>query len=44
MEEIHRIISKKSLPSEEVVGDGIKERKIVVVVDLDTNTKKACFS
>nr|ABR18090.1 unknown [Picea sitchensis] len=42
--EIHRIISKKALASEEAAGAGIKEGKTIVVADPDTNTKKACCS
>jgi len=42
--EIHRIISKKALASEEAAGAGIKEGKTIVVSDPDSNTKKACCS
>eukprot|EP00252_Welwitschia_mirabilis_P014951 TRINITY_DN33034_c0_g1_i1.p1 TRINITY_DN33034_c0_g1~~TRINITY_DN33034_c0_g1_i1.p1 ORF type:complete len:214 (+),score=50.17 TRINITY_DN33034_c0_g1_i1:324-965(+) len=42
--EIHRIISKKALASEEAAGTGIKEGKTIVVADSETNTKKGCCS
>jgi len=42
--EIHRIISKKALASEEAAGAGIKEGKTIIVSEPDTNTKKGCCS
>ncbi|ERN20467.1 hypothetical protein AMTRI_Chr01g134270 [Amborella trichopoda] len=43
--EIHRIISKKALASEEAVPTGIKEGKTIVVTDQGaTTTKRACCS
>lgn len=42
--EIHRIISKKALASEEASGAGIKEGKTIIVSEPDSNTKKGCCS
>ncbi|KAH9330211.1 hypothetical protein KI387_002319 [Taxus chinensis] len=42
--EIHRIISKKALASEEAAGTGIKEGKTIIVAESDTNSKKGCCS
>ncbi|GLJ17122.1 hypothetical protein SUGI_0296300 [Cryptomeria japonica] len=42
--EIHRIISKKALASEEAAGAGIKEGKTIIVAESDTNSKKGCCS
>uniref|UniRef100_A0A0C9RP76 TSA: Wollemia nobilis Ref_Wollemi_Transcript_6127_1229 transcribed RNA sequence n=1 Tax=Wollemia nobilis TaxID=56998 RepID=A0A0C9RP76_9CONI len=42
--EIHRIISKKALASEEAAGTGIKEGKTIVVAESDNNSKKGCCS
>eukprot|EP01018_Ginkgo_biloba_P023612 Gb_37703 [translate_table: standard] len=42
--EIHRIISKKALASEESAGTGIKEGKTILVAEPDTNLKKGCCS
>ncbi|XP_010245424.1 PREDICTED: ras-related protein RABA2a [Nelumbo nucifera] len=42
--EIYRIISKKSLSSEEPAPANIKEGKTIVVSGSDANTKKACCS
>jgi len=42
--EIHRIISKKALASEEAAGAGIREGKTILVSEPDSNTKKACCS
>jgi Ras-related protein Rab-11A len=45
LSEIYRIISKKSLPSNEPVPSNIKEGKTLVVGPQETtNTKKACCS
>ncbi|XP_057976524.1 ras-related protein RABA2a [Malania oleifera] len=42
--EIYRIISKKSLSSDESVPANIKEGQTIVVGAADTNTKKPCCS
>ncbi|KAE9445284.1 hypothetical protein C3L33_22817, partial [Rhododendron williamsianum] len=44
LSEIYRIISKKSLASEDSVYASIKEGKTLVVGGSETNTKKACCS
>jgi len=44
LSEIYRIISKKSLASEDSVPASIKEGKTLVVEASDANTKKACCS
>lgn len=42
--EIYRIISKKTLSSDDPAPAGIKEGKTIVVDGSDANTKKACCS
>ncbi|XP_052194250.1 ras-related protein RABA2a [Diospyros lotus] len=44
LSEIYRIISKKSLSSEEPAATNIKEGKTLVVGGQDTNSKKPCCS
>ncbi|XP_038905598.1 ras-related protein RABA2a [Benincasa hispida] len=44
LSEIYRIISKKSLNSEEPAAANIKEGKTIVVGESEANTKKACCS
>ncbi|KAK6143779.1 hypothetical protein DH2020_024127 [Rehmannia glutinosa] len=44
LSEIYRIISKKSLSSNEPAPTNIKEGKTLVVGSQETNTKKACCS
>lgn len=44
LSEIYRIISKKSLNSDEPAAANIKEGKTIVVGESEANTKKACCS
>ncbi|KAJ7946557.1 Ras-related protein like [Quillaja saponaria] len=44
LSEIYRIISKKSLSSDEPTPASIKEGKTIVVGESEANTKKACCS